>query len=473
MHSSPAASWSELLWGRNGLRSLALAGGVALHAINVYIATTILPSVVKDIGGLEYYAWNTTLFVVLSILGSALSPKTLDAFGPRRAFLVAIAVFALGTAVCAAAPSMGWMLLGRTGQGFGGGLLLGLSYSSTRIVFEERLWSRAMALISSMWGIATLSGPAIGGIFAQSGHWRLAFWVVLPIAALLAWLVVTQIAVKPPAGEGAPMKAPLGKIALLVASVLIASVASLSNALAWNVAGIVVGVAVGVAMARNDRQSRVKLLPTGGYSLKTPLGSLYACAGLLSIGVTVEVFVPYFLQEIHGYTPLIAGYLTALMAGGWTIGSIISSSRGPVIAQRLIRAGPVVSAVSLAVLAVLMPMAKLVQAYAGDAWLVVPLMGVGLGIGFSWPHLLTRVFKMSPVGEENIASSATITVQLYAMAMGAAVAGMVANAAGFTDPGGVPGAQQAALALFAVFCLAPGLAAFLIGGVLRPVKSRL
>jgi MFS family permease len=97
------------------------------------------------------------------------------------------------------------MLFGRTGQGLGGGLLLGLSYSLTRIVYEERLWSRAMALISSMWGIATLSGPAIGGIFAQTGHWRLAFWVVLPIAAFLAWLVVTQIAAKPVATAGAAL----------------------------------------------------------------------------------------------------------------------------------------------------------------------------------------------------------------------------------------------------------------------------
>src|SRR3546814_16611678 len=71
-------SLSELLWGRNCLRSLALAGGVAVHAVNVYIVTSILPSIVADIGGLEYYACNTTLFVVASILGSALSPKSID-----------------------------------------------------------------------------------------------------------------------------------------------------------------------------------------------------------------------------------------------------------------------------------------------------------------------------------------------------------------------------------------------------------
>src|SRR5690606_36530796 len=130
MNHQHNGSWAELLRGRNGLRSLALAGGVAVHAVNVYIVTTILPSVVDDIGGLEYYAWNTTLFVVASILGSALSPKAMDALGLRRAFLLTIAVFAAGTAGCASSPSMPWLLVGRTAQGLGGGLLLGLSYSA-------------------------------------------------------------------------------------------------------------------------------------------------------------------------------------------------------------------------------------------------------------------------------------------------------------------------------------------------------
>src|SRR3546814_11174012 len=78
---------------------------------------------------------------------------------------------------------------------------------------------------------------------------------------------------------------------------------------------------------------------------------------------------------------------------------------------------------------------------------MLPLLGVGVGVGLCWPNILTRVFKSAPKGQENIASAAITTLQLYAMAMGAALAGMVTNAAGFTQPGGVPGAQQAALAL--------------------------
>src|SRR5690606_21521620 len=238
-------------WGRNGLRSLALAGGVAVHAVNVYIVTTILPSIVDDIGGLEYYAWNTTLFVVASILGSALSPKFLDQFGLRRAFLLAIALFAAGTIGCALAPAMPWLLAARTVQGLGGGLLLGLSYSAVRMVFDERLWSRAMVLVSSMWGVATLAGPAIGGIFAQTGHWRLAFWAVVPIAALLAVLVRTQLAQGRQRGSKRS-QAPLGSIFLLALSVLVVSVASLSAQPAWKAVGIALGLLIAVLIARID-----------------------------------------------------------------------------------------------------------------------------------------------------------------------------------------------------------------------------
>ena len=59
--SLTVTAWGDLLRGRNGVLALALMGGVALHAINVHIVTTVLPSVVQDIGGLDWYAWNTTL----------------------------------------------------------------------------------------------------------------------------------------------------------------------------------------------------------------------------------------------------------------------------------------------------------------------------------------------------------------------------------------------------------------------------
>lgn len=460
-----SASWADLLHGANALRSIALAGGVALHAINVYIVTTILPSVIKDIGGLEYYAWNTTLFVVTSIVGSALSARLIEALGPRAAYLLAVAIFTAGSIVCALAPSMPLLLAGRSVQGLGGGILFALSYALIRLVFAAPLWSRAMALVSGMWGVATLCGPAIGGVFAQTGHWRLAFWALLPAAAALALIVAFKVGGKSSVPTAPPAALPWTTLGLLVASVLAITLASLSTSLGWNLAGIAAGLAIAALIAKVDTRAAKKLLPTGAYSLRAPLGALYAVMCLVVAAITTEIFVPYFLQVIHGVSPLGAGYMTAAMAAGWTLAAMPSSTRSGASADLMVRVSPAVILAALTALAIMTPQAGLLDTLAGLAAYIVALAGVGFGIGLSWPHLLTRIFNAAPVGEETLTSSSITTVQLYATALTAALAGVIANSAGLANPGGAAGAQQAAQWLFGAFALAPTMALLLLGRI--------
>ncbi|MEG1628980.1 MFS transporter [Pseudomonas sp.] len=463
--SSPAtpasASWAELLHGRNALRSIALAGGVALHAINVYIVTTILPTVIADIGGLAFYAWSTTLFVVTSIIGSTLSARLLEGLGARRAFLLALTIFAVGSILCAAAPSMPVLLTGRSVQGLGGGVLFALSYALIRLVFDERLWPRAMAMVSGMWGLATLCGPAIGGVFAEGGHWRWAFWALLPVIGLLAVIVVTQLN-NSLAATSSSTRPPYALIVCLVASVLAISAASLSSHLLWNLLGIGAGLAIAVLIARLDRNPQSRLLPTGAYSLGSRLGVLYAMMCLLIAAVTTEIFVPYFLQQIHGLGPLAAGYMTAAMAAGWTVAALLSASRTGDAAERMMRVGPVIIVLAMLALALMTAQLGWLRTTVGVVSYCLALAGVGLGIGLGWPHLLTRVLSAARPGEENLASASITTVQLYATALAAALAGVASNSAGLVEPGGVVGAQHAATWLFGVFTLAPLLTLLLV-----------
>lgn len=465
--AAPAtASWGSLFQGRNGLLAVALTGGVALHAINVHIVTTVLPSVVQDIGGLDWYAWSTTLFVVASIIGAALSVRLLARLGPRGACLAALAVFTLGSAACASALSMPWMLAGRSVQGLGGGVLAALSYALIQVVFVPALWPRAVALVSGMWGIATLCGPAVGGLYAQAGHWRWAFWTLLPVALAQALLVAVQLrpaALVRPASDD-PSRIPLLQIALLASSVLAVAAGSLSAQLGWQGLGVACGLALGAAAVLVDRRAAVRMLPAGATARGSALGAIYAGVALLLVGTTTEIYIPYFLQTLHGYTPLAAGYLTAAMAAGWSCGSLWSSGREGAGAARLLRAAPVLGFVSLLVLALLLPTTLLP---AGLHMLLcgLALAGVGAGVGIGWPHLLVRVLMLAPAGEGGMASAAITTVQLYGMALGAAIAGLVANAAGLIAPGGVAGAQSAAVWLFAGFALAPLGAALLLRGI--------
>ena len=451
--------WGALLSGRNGIRSIALAGGVALHAINVFIATTILPSVVADIGGLDYYAWSTTLFVAASIVGAALSARLLLGFGPRGAYGAAALIFGLGSMACALAPSMPAMLAGRIVQGLGGGFLFALSYAMIRIVFAPRLWPRGMALVSGMWGVATLIGPAVGGIFAELGEWRLAFWSVVPVTALFGLMAVIVLPKREAAGN-APPGLPLLQLVLLTFAILAVSLGSIRPGLAWTAAGLVAAILLLGLIAGVERRTASRLLPRGAFSLATPLGLAFASITLLSVAVTgAEVFVPLFLQVLHGQSPLAAGYLAAAMAGGWTTGSIASSGLAPRAVARAMIVSPAITFMGMALLALLMPLAA--GGWPFTACLVLGLALAGLGVGYGWPHLLTRVLKVAPAAEQDLASASITTVQLFASALGAALAGMIVNLAGLTSPGGVAGTASAAFWLFAVLALAP-LAAVLV-----------
>lgn len=463
-------SWGNLLSGKNLARSVALSGGVALHAINIYVATTVLPSVVKDIGGLDLYAWNTTLFVVASILGSALTAKLLATAGSRGAYAIAALFFMAGSLTCALAPNMPVMLFGRALQGLGGGFLFALCYAMIYAVFDERLWPRAMALISGMWGVATLLGPAVGGVFAQMDAWRAAFGTLVPVALLYVLLVWLVLPARNRDETADASKLPVTQLLLLTGSVLAVSAGSISPDPFWNIAGVALAVVLMLLLLRKEFTSETRLLPKNSLRLNSPLLALYITVGLLVIGMTSETFVPYFLQTLHAQTPLLSGYLAALMAAGWTVAEIWSSGWKNSGIGRAIVNGPVLVLAGMVVLAFSAPLHA-----QGDrtvlGFICLGLVLVGFGIGLGWPHLLTRILQVAPSNDQDAAATSITTVQLFATALGSALAGMLANLGGLNVPGGIEGTSSAARWLFAVLAVAPLLSIFSAARVAAAVKN--
>jgi len=451
----PTIGWGALFANGNGIKAVALALGVMLHATNIYLATTIMPSIVKEIGGLEYYAWNTTLFVVASVIGAVISANRLALLGPKKAYQLAIFLFFIGALLCTVAPTMYVLLFGRFVQGLGGGLLFALSYAMIRIVFEAKLWARAMALVSGMWGIAAFSGPFIGGVFAENNQWRWAFGTLLIISVII-FVISSRILPTEKNTQNAP-KIPFMKLNLLVAAALAVSIGSVLEHTIANIAGVVIALLFLYVLIRTEKKSRIRLLPTGAYEVRNTLGATYLIMTLLTIATAIEIFVPYFAQVMYGFSPLESGYLTVLIAFGWTFSSLLFSGVAAVKVPKIIKLGIGFMLFGLMGLAVLTGLNTTL-----NVWLLIInacfLFMMGVGIGMGWPHLLTKVFSLAPKGEEELTSASVTTVQLMATTFGASLAGLLVNMGGITNPGGVVGAQNAATLLYGTFALAPLLA---------------
>lgn len=448
MTSDIDTSW-RAFFAAGGIALVIFIAGVTLQAMETFIGSAMLPTVVKDIGGLDLFAWNTTLFIVASIAATVFAAVRPAHIGPRDVYILAAAAFGLGSLVCGLAPGMAVLLAGRTLQGFGSGLIIATTLAMIRLVFPQHLWPRAMALNSMVWGVATLLGPAVGGIFANYGLWRWAFLSIVPLAALLALGAVLVLPRREDTGQRTRL--PMLQIALVIAAILLISIASLLTASPLLASLLLLAALLTVgALSAVERRTRNRLLPEGALAFGHPLATLFATILLLGISVTSDIFAPLFLQRLHGLSPLAAGYLTALVALGWTVSSIASSGfRGPRIRAAIV-AAPILMTLATAGLALV-----LARPNAAAAAGPIVLSGVFLfllgSIGFAFQHLSTGVLASGTAADNDRVSATLGMVQLFASGLGAAIGGVAVNAAGLptaTTPAGVAAAASTLLWVF-------------------------
>lgn len=397
-----------------------LAGGVALHATNIFLTTSLLPTAIGDIGGERLYAWSTTVFMIASVISSMLVSRLLAARGPVGAYLVALVPFVAGTIVCAVSPTMAVLLAGRAIQGAGGGILAGLGYAVVQSALPAHLWAKATALISAMWGFGTLAGPAIGGVFAQFGAWRLAF-VVLAVLGLLVAVVVPRVL---PRGERSSEREPVPVISLLLltTTTVLVSVASVALTLLM----CVLAAVFLAGFLAWERRSPNRVLPGITYAAGSPLKWVYLTIAILTTGMATEGFTPLFGQRLAGLGPFVAAFLGAAVSLGWSISMVFSanaSSRRTVSWLRVL--GPAILAVGLAVTG----LSQWDGAGTGTVVLwFAALILAGAGIGIAFPHLLVAAMSSTTdKAEAGKAAAGANTVELIAVAFSSAIGGVLVN----------------------------------------------
>ncbi|YAL81809.1 MFS transporter [Dermacoccaceae bacterium W4C1] len=412
-----------------------LAGGILLQALNMYLTSALMPSIVNDIGGQDYYAWVTTVFIVASVAATMAVPTVLARLGSRSAYLLAAGAFGLGSAVAAIAPAMELLLVGRLVQGVGGGLLSGLAFALIRSALPQEAWGKGTAIISAMFGVGTLAGPALGGAFAQFDGWRLAFGLVAGVAVVLGFAATTNLPRSPRAASAEGL--PWPSLAALTASVAALSLAGVLPG-EWFWAASVVGGLLLVVFVAVDRAARSGVLPSVTYE-PGALKWIYIALALTTTVTASEAFTPLFGQRMFALEPFAAGFLGATVSAGWAVTALMSARVTALRAQRrMTLIGPGVTAVAMIALALLQFSSSTVILIG---WIVI-LIIAGVGTGLSNPHLSVRV--MSSVGTEADGAKAAAAIpvaSLIGQAIFAALGGSVVNA-------GLPSYPQAATNLF-------------------------
>lgn len=421
--------------------------GITFHAGAENMISTIMPAMVREIGGVEMAGWSFAIYEIGSIIAGAATGR-LSTYWTVRANLVAAAlIFAVGAMITAAAPSMPWALGGRLISGFGGGALIALSMVAIQRYFPSAIWPQLMAILSVVWGVTAFGGPLFGGIVVVTLHWRAGFAIFagLAVAFGAACLIVLR-GEGPPARGPDPGRFPLAALAALALGISAVASAGLEQRLPAAAALVVAGL-IGIALffLIDSRSGRARLFPSRPFDPRTAVGAGMIMVGTLSIATVSFLFYgPLLLAALHDLKPVTTGLLIASESVSWSLASILLARAPAHWEGAIMRSGALVVGIGLAGFAWAIPAGSI------PGILVFALLQGG-GFGALYPFANRVVVEAAPEGEKEITAAAFSTLQRMGYAMGGAVAGIIANANGFSSGFSRTSAETAAVPLYLYF----------------------
>ncbi|MEO7069518.1 MAG: MDR family MFS transporter, partial [Nostocoides sp.] len=302
-----------------------IAGGMLLAALDSTIVATALPTIVGDLGGATHMAWVVTAYLLTQTIATILGGKFGDLYGRKTIFIVSIVIFVVASGLAGLAGSMTWLIAMRAVQGIGGG---GLTVTATAMIADIiplRERGKYQGALGAVFGVTTVLGPLLGGLFTDHLSWRWVFYVNVPIAAVI--LVLAFRILPSVASTVRPVLDVLGIVFVsLGASALILATSWGGTQYAWSSATIiglfvVAGVGLAAFVAAEHRASEpilpLRLFRRNVFSVSTVLSFIVGFALLGSM-----TFLPTYLQYCQGVSATSSGVRTLPMVVGLMVASV-------------------------------------------------------------------------------------------------------------------------------------------------------
>ena len=297
-----------------------------VSSLSETVTATALPTIVGDLGGVDHMQWVTTAYILAATIMMPIYGKLGDRFGRKYLLVIALSVFIVGSAVCGFATSMELLVLGRAVEGLGGGGLIILSQATIADVIPPRQRGKYMGVIGSVFALATVVGPLLGGWFVQVTGWRWLFAFNVPLA-LLAIAAVMFFLAKPVRRENRPPIDVGGMMSMAI------SVGSLVLATAWGgtlyawdsfqIVGLfVLCIVAALVFVQIERRAKEPIIPLLLFKNKNFV--LCTTTGLIiMLGMMGTMsYLPTYFQIVDQLSPEQAGLMTVPMMAGVMITAI-------------------------------------------------------------------------------------------------------------------------------------------------------
>ncbi|HET9979917.1 MAG TPA: MDR family MFS transporter [Ktedonobacterales bacterium] len=397
--------------------------GQLLTALDQTIVGTAAPRILADLNGFSQYAWIATAYLLTATVMMPIYGKLSDMYGRRLFFLGGMVIFLAGSALAGASQSMEMLIIWRAAQGIGGGAIMPIVSSIIGDVFPPAERGKWQGVTVSVWGIASILGPPVGGWITDAWGWRWIFYVNMPVGAVA--FAITAFTLQRQVTRQKHRVDYVGVLTLAGTTTPLLLAFSWAGAqYAWDspqIIGLLAGaVLVGVVFVLVERHAAEPILQPGLFRNSIFTVSVIATFVVGAALVGSLYFLPLFVQGVIGQSAAVAGeVVTPIM-----VGVIISSVAGGFLMAHTGRY-KILALVGFAIAAIGMFLLSRMGLRTSEGEVVRDMFVLGLGIGVSmtlFSTIVQNAFPRTRIGE---VTAATNFFREIGGAMGLAILGSV------------------------------------------------
>lgn len=395
-----------------------------LSAIEVTIISTAMPVIVEKLGGLELISWVFAVYLLTSAVTTPIFGKLADLFGRKVVFMVGVSLFVLGSILCGLSQSMEQLIWFRALQGLGAGALMPITFTIIGDIFNFEQRAKVQGLFSSMWGIAGIFGPLIGGFFVDYLSWHWIFFINIPFG-LLSMLLIGKYLKE--TGEKRERKIDYGGALtfMLGTATLLFALLSGGNEIPWNsgmmYALIVVSVLFLTLFIRIQLKHPEPMVPLSQFRLRDLAVSNFSSFLVSGILIGLTAYLPLWIQGVLQMGATSSGLTLTPMSLGWPIGAMLI---GRLVVSRGYRQLSLMGMFLITLGSLSLSMINMTT----PSWILVLIMFVmGMGFGLSMTVFTVVVQSAVDWSMRGAATSTNTFLRVLGQTLGIAVLGTILN----------------------------------------------
>lgn len=393
-----------------------------MSAIEITIVTTALPSIAKDLNGFSYSSYIFSIYLLTSAVATTVFGKLSDVYGRKKLLQLSILIFVIGSTMCGLSNSIFMLIAFRFVQGIGAGAINTLTMATIGDVFDVEDRAKIQGYNSTVWSIASLIAPVIGGIILIRLSWHWVFFINIPIG-IISMVLIEKNYKK----VSAPSTSKLDIRGLIILTLAItALIQSISELEKYTFTSsrvfvpIIIAAVLLVVFAKVEENVENPVLPI---KLFSPQIALVLIVSFLSAMILIgfDVYNPAFVQNVQGYSPVVSSVPMLPMSLAWVLSSFILSK---IISKYSMRS---ISIVSLFVLAI--GTAGLFSLKPSSPLMMMGISSAITGFGFGGCFNMMLFIVQETLSKEDmgIASGSVMFVRTVGQTLGISLFGLITN----------------------------------------------